>query len=104
MSAIEIMVYKFTNLSRTEVDEMLGVKLSETRIYREAKSEGREEGREQEARTLVSLLITEKLGSISPALQSEITTLSLVKLQELAKAILRFDSAINLQDWLANHQ
>jgi hypothetical protein len=44
----EIMVYKFANLSRREVDEMLGIKLEETRVYREA----REEGRVEEAQTL----------------------------------------------------
>lgn len=42
-----IAVYKFTNLSREEVEAMLGVKLEETRVYQEAKQEGREEGLEQ---------------------------------------------------------
>ena len=34
-----IMVYKFTNLSRQEIDGMLGVKIEETRVYREAQEE-----------------------------------------------------------------
>ncbi|MEH2347458.1 MAG: DUF2887 domain-containing protein [Nostoc sp.] len=38
-----IAVYKFANLSREEVEAMLGVRLEETRVYREAKQEGREE-------------------------------------------------------------
>ncbi|WP_118162096.1 DUF2887 domain-containing protein [Nostoc sphaeroides] len=38
-----IAVYKFANLSREEVEAMLGVKLEETRVYQEAKQEGREE-------------------------------------------------------------
>ncbi len=42
-----IAVYKFANLSREEVEAMLGVKLEETRVYQEAKQEGREEGREE---------------------------------------------------------
>jgi predicted transposase/invertase (TIGR01784 family) len=37
-----IMVYKFTNLSRQEIDAMLGIKLEETRVYREARAEERE--------------------------------------------------------------
>ncbi|MDB9303730.1 Rpn family recombination-promoting nuclease/putative transposase [Nodularia spumigena CS-591/12] len=41
-----IAVYKFANLSREEVEAMLGVNLEETRVYQEAKAEGREEGRE----------------------------------------------------------
>jgi predicted transposase/invertase (TIGR01784 family) len=40
-----IAVYKFSNLSREQVEAMLGIKLEETRVYREAKEEGREEGR-----------------------------------------------------------
>ncbi len=37
-----IMVYKFTNLSRQEIDAMLGIRLEETRVYREAREEERE--------------------------------------------------------------
>jgi predicted transposase/invertase (TIGR01784 family) len=36
-----IMVYKFTNLSRQEIDTMLGTKLEDTRVFREAKEEER---------------------------------------------------------------
>jgi predicted transposase/invertase (TIGR01784 family) len=36
------MVYKFTNLSRQEIDAMLGITLQETRAYREAREEERE--------------------------------------------------------------
>jgi predicted transposase/invertase (TIGR01784 family) len=39
-----IAVYKFANLSREEVEAMLGVKLEETRVYQEAKQEGIEQG------------------------------------------------------------
>lgn len=42
-----IAVYRFANLSRDEVEAMLGVNLQETRVYQEAKAEGREEGREE---------------------------------------------------------
>jgi len=34
-----IMVYKFENKSRIEVEEMLGITLKETRVYREIKEE-----------------------------------------------------------------
>ena len=40
-----IAVYKFSNLSREEVEAMLGIKLEETRVYREAKEEGVQQGR-----------------------------------------------------------
>jgi predicted transposase YdaD len=38
-----IMVYKFINLSRQEIDAMLGTKFEETRVYREAKEEKAQE-------------------------------------------------------------
>lgn len=38
-----IAVYKFASLSREEVEAMLGLNLEETRIYQDAKAEGREE-------------------------------------------------------------
>ncbi len=39
-----IMVYKFTALSRQEIEAMLELNLKKTRVYQEAKAEGREEG------------------------------------------------------------
>ena len=42
-----IMMYKFENLNRQEVESMLGITLKETRVYREIKEEGREEGRKE---------------------------------------------------------
>ncbi|MBG1261316.1 Rpn family recombination-promoting nuclease/putative transposase [Nostoc commune] len=39
--------YKFVNLSREEVEAMFEIKLQETRVYREAKEEGRQEGLKQ---------------------------------------------------------
>ena len=37
-----IITYKFTNLSRQEIEAMLGTSLSETKVYQEAKAEGQE--------------------------------------------------------------
>jgi predicted transposase YdaD len=34
-----VMIYKFTHLSRQEIDAMLGIKIEETRVYREAQEE-----------------------------------------------------------------
>ncbi len=42
-----IAVYKFSKFTREEVEAMLGISLEQTRIYQDAKAEGREEGREQ---------------------------------------------------------
>jgi predicted transposase YdaD len=35
-----IATYKFVNLSRAEVEAMMGINLEDTRIYREAKADG----------------------------------------------------------------
>ena len=42
-----IAVYKFANLSRQEVEAMLGLSVEQTRVYQEAKEEGLEQGLEQ---------------------------------------------------------
>jgi predicted transposase/invertase (TIGR01784 family) len=50
-------VYKFSNLSREEVEAMLGIKLEETRVYREAKEEGRLEGKQEAKLELVPAML-----------------------------------------------
>jgi predicted transposase/invertase (TIGR01784 family) len=52
-----IAVYRFSHLSREEVEAMLGLTLQETRVYREAKAEGREEGREEVLAATLPLLL-----------------------------------------------
>jgi predicted transposase YdaD len=52
-----IAVYKFSELSREEVEAMLGLSLQQTRIYQEAKAEGREEREAEMLRVTVPLLL-----------------------------------------------
>ncbi|MEA5504872.1 Rpn family recombination-promoting nuclease/putative transposase [Halotia wernerae UHCC 0503] len=52
-----IAVYKFSSLSREEVEAMLGLSLEETRVYREAKAEGREEQKAEILKAAVPLLL-----------------------------------------------
>ena len=52
-----IRVYKFINLSRQEVEAMLGITLGQTRVYQEAK----EEGREEEAKLLILRQLTRRV-------------------------------------------
>lgn len=42
-----IAVYKFAQLSRAEVEAMLGLNVEQTRVYQEAREEGRQEGRQE---------------------------------------------------------
>jgi predicted transposase/invertase (TIGR01784 family) len=52
-----IAVYKFSSLSREEVEAMLGLTLEQTRVYQEAKAEGREEQKTEILRAVVPLLL-----------------------------------------------
>jgi predicted transposase YdaD len=71
-----IMVYKFTNLSRQEIDTMLGIKIEETRVYREAREEARDEEREK-----IALNMLRK--NISLETIAEVTGLTIDRLQQL---------------------
>ena len=122
-----IVVYKFKNLSRTEVDAMLGIELEQTRVYQEAFAEGeaRAEARvyqeafaEGEARgeargeakgeakgeqALVLRLLNRRVGNISSEMQAKIRALPLTRLEELGEALLDFAQIEDLMTWLDNH-
>jgi len=84
------------NLSRKEVEAMLGITLQETRVYREIKAKGREE----EAVNLILRQMTKRFGSISVAMRSKVSGLPLVALEDLSEALLDFTSLADLQGWL----
>lgn len=79
---------------------MLGITLKETRVYREIKEEGREEGRQQEAANLVIRLLTKRFGEVSLEMRSHISSLALPVLEDLSEALLDFTSIADLQAWL----
>ncbi len=98
-----IMVYKFEQLSRREVESMLGITLKETRVYREIKEEGREEGREEIREAManaISRQLTKRLGTLSEQMRSSISALSVSALEDLSEALLDFTSLNDLQSWL----
>jgi predicted transposase/invertase (TIGR01784 family) len=98
---VTIMVYKFEGKSQREVEEMLGITLQETRVYREIKEEGREEGREVEARSLVLRQLTRRLGELPHQVRSQVESLSLEQLENLGEALLDFTSMADLDAWLS---
>lgn len=89
---VTIMVYKFEQLTRTEVESMLGITLKETRVYREIK--------EEEAKLLVLRLLTRRVGELSQELRDRIDSLSLEQLENLGEALLDFTSLSDLSSWL----
>jgi predicted transposase/invertase (TIGR01784 family) len=104
-----IVVYKFPQLSREEIERMLGLsELRETKVYQEALQEGeqlgeqrgRTEGRTEEAQSLILRLLTRRIGSVAPEVRSQIQALSLAQLEALGEALLDFSEAWDLVRWL----
>ncbi|WP_416670800.1 Rpn family recombination-promoting nuclease/putative transposase [Egbenema bharatensis] len=95
-----IMVYKFTALSRQEVEAMLGLNLKETRVYQEAKAEGHEEGREEEGRSLILRQLNRCFRTLPEDLHAKITSLSIAQIESLAEALLEFQTIADLENWL----
>ncbi len=103
-----IIAYRFEQLSRSEVEEMLGITLKETRMYQdikeegkaEGKEEGREEGREVEARSLILRQLNRRVGELPQEIRQRVESLSLEQLENLGEALLDFNSMADLQTWL----
>ncbi|BAY65129.1 hypothetical protein NIES22_52310 [Calothrix brevissima NIES-22] len=89
---VTIMVYKFEQLSRKEVESMLGITLQETRVYREIKEEGE--------RALVIRQLTRRVGELPEQVRERVETLPLEQLENLGEALLDFTSLADLQAWL----
>ena len=94
-----IMVYKFNTLSRDEVNVMLGIELQQTRVYQEAKAEGKAE----EGKSLVIKQLTRKLGSITLQLQAQVNSLPIDLIESLGEALLDFTSIADLENWLSQN-
>jgi predicted transposase/invertase (TIGR01784 family) len=94
-----VVVYKFSELSREEVDAMLGIELQQTRVYQEARAEEREIGLQRE-RGLILRQLDRKLGNVSPQVQSRVSALEIDRLESLGEALLDFNSTTDLEVWL----
>ncbi|PSB54880.1 Rpn family recombination-promoting nuclease/putative transposase [Chamaesiphon polymorphus] len=103
-----IIVYKFSNLTREEVDVMLGIELQQTRVYQDARAEGEasglERGRTQEGRAIVLKQLTRKLGEIAPEIRSKVNSLTLDRLESLGEDLLDFTQMTDLIDWLEDER
>lgn len=85
------MVYKFAQLSRAEVEAMLGITLQETRVYQEARAD--------EAKSLILRQLTRQVGELPESARVKIDTLSLMQLESLAEALLDFSNLSDLEVW-----
>jgi predicted transposase YdaD len=75
---------------------MLGLNLSESRVLREE----RQEGRQEEGRSLVLRLLTRRVGSVPKRLVAQIQELSLPQIESLGEALLDFTGLEDLEAWL----
>ena len=89
-----IIVYKFEQLSRAEIDSMLGITLKQTRVYQEAKEEGE--------RTLILRQLTKRFGQLPEEVRLQISSLPIAAVENLSEALLDFGSLADLQAWLEN--
>jgi predicted transposase/invertase (TIGR01784 family) len=92
-----IVVYKFPQLSRQEIEQMLGLsEIRQTRVYQEALQEGRQE----EGLSLVLRLLTRRVGVLTPELEAQVRSLSLTQIEGLSEALLDFTDISDLRAWL----
>lgn len=94
-----IAVYKFDKLKRGEVEEMLGLNLDDTKIYKDAV----EEGKLTEAVALILRQLSRRIGNVSPDLESQIKSLPLAKIEDLGEALLDFSEPADLVAWLQKY-
>ncbi len=87
-----IVLYKFSTLSRDEVDLMLGIELQQTRVYQEAQVDGEQR--------LVLKQLMRKLDNITPEIRSRVNSLNIDRLESLGEDLLDFTSIADLEAWL----
>jgi predicted transposase YdaD len=111
-----IMVYKFNNLTRDEVNTMLGIQLEQTRVYQDAKAEGEvigeargevrglERGRSEGEQVLVLKQLTRKLGTINSEIKVRVNSLNIDRIESLGEDLLDFTQISDLVAWLDTNQ
>jgi predicted transposase YdaD len=97
-----ILVYKFTTLTRDEVNAMLNYtidELKQTRFYQEVKAETIEEERESIFLEILFMLLTAKFGELPAKFEAMVRDLKSDRLQSLSIALLGFKTIKDLDAW-----
>ncbi len=82
---------------------MLGITLKETRVYREIKEEGIQEG-EQREKSLILRQLNRRVGELPEDVRQQVEILPLEELENLGEALLDFSSMADLQAWLEENK
>jgi predicted transposase/invertase (TIGR01784 family) len=102
-----IIVYKFPELSREEIERMFGLsELKRTKVYQEALQEGKQEGKQEgldHERSLILRMLERRVGKVSQKARSQVLALSFTELDSLGEALLDFSALSDLKDWLLLH-
>jgi predicted transposase YdaD len=73
-------------------------------IYQEWREEFLQEGKLEEALSLVFRQLSRRMGNISPEVRSQVQALPLPQIEALSEALLDFSSLNDLMSWLHNNQ
>jgi predicted transposase/invertase (TIGR01784 family) len=98
-----IIVYKFTNLTRDEVDAMLEITLQQTRVYQDAKAEGELIGEAKGEARMIMRQLNRRLGSVPDRLSAQIQQLTVPQLEDFGEALLDLTNLAEVEMWLARH-
>jgi predicted transposase/invertase (TIGR01784 family) len=95
-----VLVSKFAKFSREEIQSMfLLTDIKQTRVYQEARQEGKQEGETQ----LLLRLLSKRFGQMGNRRIQAINQLSLEQLEDLGEALLDFDNVAELDNWLKSY-
>jgi predicted transposase/invertase (TIGR01784 family) len=95
-----VLVSKFAKLSREEIQSMfLLTDIKQTRVYQEARQEGKQEGETQ----LLLRQLSKRFGQMGSRRIQAINQLSLEQLEDLGEALLDFKTETDLISWLTEH-
>jgi predicted transposase YdaD len=92
MKMVATIIYKFTQLTRAEVDAMLGVTLQETRVYQEAKAEGK--------LAMLSMLLGQRFGVLPQNMIDRLAELLIEQLEALGTQLFNFTQLTDVTVWL----
>jgi predicted transposase/invertase (TIGR01784 family) len=103
-----IIVYKFTQLTRVEIDAMLGVTLQETRVYQDALAEGEIIGEARgevvgEAKgklEMILMILNQRFGALPESMIDRLSQLSLTQLEAIGTQLLSFTQIADIDAWL----
>jgi len=74
--------------------------LKQTRVYQDARQEGRQEGELEKAQSLVLRQLNRRFGKLNDRLTQAIHNKAIAEIDELADQLLDFTSIADLENWL----